>query len=202
MTAPLTPADLAALLAQAAGIDPARARAILAASPLASLVRESPESLSTLHNLTPKQARGLYAGLTLGRMTCGGIEERSRYNTPRGLAEYLIPLYGHVPVEQFGVVALTTKHTTIGIRLIGQGSLDTCVVHPREVFRAALELRAASLIAFHNHPSGDPTPSPDDLTLTQRLIGAGEIMGIPVLDHLILTEGRYYSFMEAGRVQR
>jgi DNA repair protein RadC len=74
-------------------------------------------------------------------------------------------------------------------------------VHPREVFREAASAAAAAIVLFHNHPSGDPTPSPDDLELTTRMIRAGDIMGIDVVDHLILAEQKYFSLSEAGRMQ-
>jgi DNA repair protein RadC len=80
------------------------------------------------------------------------------------------------------------------------GSLDASVVHPREVFRAAALGGAAAIVLFHNHPSGDPTPSSEDVELTWRLAAAGDIMGIDVLDHIILGEARYYSLREAGRL--
>ncbi len=104
------------------------------------------------------------------------------------------------PVEQFGIVMLDTKHRVIRIKIVSIGSLDTTVVHPREVFREAAAASAAAIVLFHNHPSGDPTPSPDDLVLTTRMVNAGDIMGIDVIDHLILADQRYFSLVEAGRL--
>jgi DNA repair protein RadC len=199
---PLAQLDPAALLAQLAGLPYARAAALLAAAPLATLVRETPEALETLHKLTPTQAGAIHAGLTLGRLTCTSTGEEPKYSSPRGIAEYLIPRYGHLPTEHFGIFCLDTKHHRRGESIISTGSLDSTVVHPREVFRAATIRRAASIVLFHNHPSGDPTPSPDDLALTTRLVQAGAIMGIDVLDHLILTTGKYFSMMDAGRMQK
>jgi DNA repair protein RadC len=86
----------------------------------------------------------------------------------------------------------------IRVKLVSIGGLDSTVVHPREVFREATAASAAAIVLFHNHPSGDPTPSSDDLLLTSRMIRAGDIMGIDVIDHLILSEQRYYSLVEAG----
>ena len=105
-------------------------------------------------------------------------------------------------VEQFGIVMLDTKHRVIRIKIVSVGSLDSTVVHPREVFREAAAASAAAIVLFHNHPSGDPTPSPDDLVLTTRMVSAGDIMGIDVLDHLILADQRYYSLVESGRLPR
>ena len=116
------------------------------------------------------------------------------------MASYLLPQYGSRPVEQFGIVLLDTKHRLLQIKLVSTGSLDSTVAHPREVFREAIAGRAAAIVLFHNHPSGDPRPSADDIELTARLSDAGEVVGIEVLDHLILADQRYYSFMEAGQL--
>jgi len=123
-------------------------------------------------------------------------------NSPRQLAAHLLPLYGAHAVEQFGIVMLDTKHRVIRTKVLSIGSLDTTVVHPREVFREAASAAAASIVLFHNHPSGDPTPSADDLVLTTRMVNAGDIMGIEVLDHLILADQRYFSLIESGKMQR
>lgn len=103
------------------------------------------------------------------------------------------------PVEVCVVLLLNTKQRVIGLHEVGRGTLDSCLVHPREVFKSAILGNAAGLILCHNHPSGDPTPSPDDLALCTRLRHAGEIVGIDLLDFLIIGDGRYYSFKEAGR---
>lgn len=104
------------------------------------------------------------------------------------------------PVEVCIVLLLNTKHRVIGLHEVGRGTLDTCLVHPREVFKSAIVGNAAGLIFAHNHPSGDPTPSPDDLALCTRLRRSAEILGIDLLGFVIVGDGgRYYSFMETGR---
>jgi DNA repair protein RadC len=120
---------------------------------------------------------------------------------PRQMAAYLLPLYGAAAVEQFGIAMLDTKYRLIRIKIVSTGSLDTTVVHPREVFREAAAASAAAIVLFHNHPSGDPSPSHEDLVLTTRMVNAGDIMGIAVVDHVILADQRYYSLVEAGRLQ-
>ena len=147
------------------------------------------------------RAAQILAAVELGRRTLvrGGVE-RPRLNTPRQLASYLLPQYGAGPVEQFGIVMLDTKHRVIRIKIVSSGSLDATVVHPREVFREAASAAAAAIVLFHNHPSGDPTPSTDDLVLTTRMVNAGDIMGIDVVDHLILADQKYFSLVESGRL--
>ena len=147
------------------------------------------------------RAAQIVAAVELGRRTLvRSALERPRYQTPRELACYLLPQYGAAPVEQFGIVMLDTKKRVIRVKLVSMGGLDQTVVEPREVFREAAIASASAIVLFHNHPSGDPTPSDEDLKLTERMIRAGDIMGIDVVDHLILSEQRYYSLVEAGSV--
>lgn len=100
--------------------------------------------------------------------------------------------------EKFGILTLNTKNAVAGVHVLSIGSLNAAIVHPREVFKAAILNNAASLLCFHNHPSGDPTPSQEDITLTRRLIEAGEIIGIELLDHIIIGDSRYISMKEQG----
>jgi DNA repair protein RadC len=104
------------------------------------------------------------------------------------------------PAEVFAILCVTTKHRVIAYHEVSRGTLDSTLVHPREIFKAVLLANAAAIVAAHNHPSGDPTPSPDDLELTHRLAAAGDVLGIPMLDHIIIGDGCYYSFKEAGRL--
>ncbi len=102
--------------------------------------------------------------------------------------------------ERFWVVALDARNRPLSRHLVAQGSLTSCMVHPREVFAPLVRRRAAAAILVHNHPSGDPTPSPEDERLTERLAEAGRLLGIPVLDHLVIGRRGYYSFRDEGRV--
>jgi DNA repair protein RadC len=167
---------------------------------LHGLARTMPDQLC-VSGIGPARAAQVVAAVELGRRTLvRSALERPQYQTPQQLACYLLPQYGAAPVEQFGIVMLDTKHRVIRIKLVSIGSLDTTVVHPREVFKEAAVASAAAIVLFHNHPSGDPTPSSDDLVLTRRMIRAGDIMGIDVIDHLILSDQRYYSLVEAGKL--
>ncbi|MGH3644977.1 MAG: JAB domain-containing protein [Mycobacterium sp.] len=100
--------------------------------------------------------------------------------------------------EYFWTVLLDNKHAIIGIEQVSQGSLTASIVHPREVFKAVVLANAAAIILVHNHPSGDPTPSAEDLEITRRLREVGELFGIRVLDHLVIGRGRYVSFVDDG----
>ena len=102
------------------------------------------------------------------------------------------------PGEVFAILCLSTKHRVIAYHEVSRGSLDSTLVHPREVFKAALLANAAAIVLAHNHPSGDPTPSPDDMTLTRRLVDAGRLLGVDVLDHIVIGDGRHVSFRERG----
>ena len=168
---------------------------------LHGLTRVAVGELDLVPGVGDARAAQILAAVELGRRTLvRGAADRPRLNTPRQLASYLLPQYGAAAVEQFGIVMLDTKHRVIRIKIVSIGSLDTTVVHPREVFREATSASAAGIVLFHNHPSGDPTPSTDDLVLTTRMVNAGDIMGIEVVDHLILADQRYFSLVEAGRL--
>ena len=119
---------------------------------------------------------------------------------PSEAAAAFVAVLAEEPVEVFAMLCLTTTHRVIAIHEVSRGTLDSVLVHPREVFKAALLANAAAIIVGHNHPSGDPTPSPEDLALTRRLVQVGDILGIPVLDHVVVGDGCSISFKETGRL--
>jgi DNA repair protein RadC len=121
-------------------------------------------------------------------------------SSPREAAAVFMATLQDEPGEVFAILCLSTKNRVIAYHEVSRGTLDATLVHPREVFKAALLANAASIIAGHNHPSGDPAPSPDDMTLTARLTAAGELIGIPLTDHIIVGDKRYCSLREAGRL--
>ena len=169
---------------------------------LHGLTRIGASELRHVAGIGRARAAQVMAAVELGRRSLvRGVAERPRLNTPRQLAGYLLPQYGARAVEQFGIVMLDTKHRVIRVKIVSVGSLDSTVVHPREVFREAALASAAAIVLFHNHPSGDPTPSHDDFLLTTRMVNAGDVMGIDVIDHLILADQRYISLAESGRLQ-
>lgn len=121
---------------------------------------------------------------------------------PDDVAYYAMPYSLRENREHFWVLLLNTKSHIISMQEISVGSLSASVVHPREVFEMAVKHHAASMILIHNHPSGDPTPSREDIAVTERLVKAGKIMDIPVLDHVILGDNRYSSLKEKGLMGR
>jgi len=100
--------------------------------------------------------------------------------------------------EVFGILLLNTKNKIVAAHEVSRGALNSSLVHPREVFKPAVLHNAAAIICFHNHPSGDPEPSRDDIEITKRLVEAGKIMGIEILDHIIVGEDSYVSLKERG----
>lgn len=125
----------------------------------------------------------------------------SRLTTPQETASLFASILGNEAVEVFGAVYVTTKQDVICYHEISRGTLNSTMVHPREVFKPAVLSNAAAVIVGHNHPSGEPEPSVDDEQLTARLVAAGALLGIDVLDHVIVgSENRYYSFRESGRM--
>jgi DNA repair protein RadC len=165
------------------------------------LTRSTVLELQQVDGIGRARAAQVLAAVELGRRTLlRETAERPRMRDAQQIARYLLPQFGASPVEQFGIVMLDTRQHVLRVKIVSIGSLDSTIVHPREVFREAAGASAAAIVLFHNHPSGDPTPSPDDLALTRRLADAGEIMGIEVLDHVILGDGRYFSMREAGGV--
>ena len=106
--------------------------------------------------------------------------------------------FAEAAVEMAMMLALDTKNKVIGVFTISTGSLNASIIHPRDVFQRAILSNAASVILVHNHPSGDPTPSPEDVELTSKLVEAGKMLDIAVLDHVIIGDGKYASLKEKG----
>lgn len=121
--------------------------------------------------------------------------------SPRDVADTLRAHGTHLEEQEvFYVILLDAKNQIRGLQEVSRGILNSSLVHPREVFRLAVVHGAASIIVAHNHPTGDPRPSADDKAITKQLVEAGEVLGIPVYDHVIVAAERYFSFQEAGLV--
>ena len=132
-----------------------------------------------------------------GRLT---LEDTPIIRRPEDTLPILAAELSELAYERFIALALSTKNHVIAVLPVSSGSLNASIVHPRELFQRAILSNAASIIICHNHPSGDPAPSPEDIGLTRKLIDAGQLLDIPVIDHIILGYGKYVSFKERGLI--
>jgi DNA repair protein RadC len=126
--------------------------------------------------------------------------DRPAVTTPADAARILIPMLDPEPVEVCGVLLLNTRRKVLAWHPLSRGTVDSTIIHPRDVIRAALLAHATAIIVAHNHPSGDPTPSADDRAVTERIKTAGDIFGITLIDHVIVAGGtnQYFSFKESA----
>ena len=163
------------------------------------LTRVSPERLTLVAGVGPAQAARVLAAVELGRRTLLiSPQAKLPLRSPEEIATFLLPRFGAHPMERFGAVLLDSRHRFLRVHVVSDGGLDAAMAVPRDVFREATISRASAIVVFHNHPSGDPTPTRSDLELTRRLIDAGRIVGIDVLDHLILADTVYCSLRRAA----
>lgn len=166
---------------------------------LRCLAALSPGELVRLPGLGQAQAARVVACLELGRRALvEPLHRGAGFRSSLDIFRHFHPRLRDLSVEQFRVVLLDGKHRVVGERLISQGTLTSSPVHPREVFAAAIAARAAAVVLVHNHPSGDPSPSADDLDITRRLCEVGDLVGIRVLDHVIVGDGAYTSLADRG----
>jgi DNA repair protein RadC len=187
-------------LANASALDLANAM-LSGVGGIEGLARAHHDALTQVTGIGAARAAQVLAAVELGRRTLTRAgRHRVQVTSPRAVAELLLPIYGNRPVEQFGVVLLDTKHRVTRTTIVTVGTLDASIVHPREIFREATAGGAAAIVVFHNHPSGDPEPSKEDIELTHRLVAAGVLMGIDVIDHVILANVRYCSMKEEGLI--
>jgi DNA repair protein RadC len=155
--------------------------------------------MTSLPGMGVARASALIAALELGRRLAGErLTDGLPMHSPAEVAACFAPRLIGLPVEEFHVGLLDAKHRLERDVLVSTGLLNVSLAHPREVFREAIADRAAAIVLVHNHPSGDPTPSPADRAVTAQLVEAGRILDIPVLDHVIIGRGRFLSFAEAG----
>ena len=155
-------------------------------------------TLTSVRGVGTARAVCIHAALELGRrMAAEERQEGAPVRWPRDVFEIFAQRLEDLPVEEFHVAVLDSQHRLERDITVTRGLLNSSLVHPREVFREAIAERAA-VILVHNHPSGDPTPWPDDRVVTEQLVQAGKVLDIPVQDHVIIGRGRYISFAEAG----
>jgi DNA repair protein RadC len=166
---------------------------------LKQLLDVSVEELGAFKGIGPAKTAQVLAALELGRRVAMATAwDRPSIRSPESVAALVMEEMRHLDREHFGVLLLNTKNQVLGREVISIGTLNSSAVHPREVFKVAIRRSAAGVILFHNHPSGDPTPSEQDIAVTKRLVEAGDIIGISVLDHLIIGDNRFTSFKAKG----
>lgn len=166
---------------------------------LAVLSRMGSATLVGECGLTPRQAAQLDAAFALGRHAeRARIEDRPALVRPVDVARYLAPRLRGLEVETFHALVLDTRRRLIESFEVGRGTIDAAPVHPREVFAPVLRLRGSALVVAHNHPSGDPTPSSADRAVTERLVDAGALLGVPLLDHVVIAADRWVSLRDRG----
>ena len=160
----------------------------------------SAEDIVSLPGVGPAAAARLLAGIEIGRRISVRTAVRSStVHTPEDVVSLCWPQMRGADRELFWALALNTKNRLLRIIQVSVGSLNASIVHPRELFKGAIKLSAASVIVVHNHPSGDPTPSGADIQLTRRLMKAGDVLGIDVLDHVVIGNGgEHTSLRESG----
>ncbi len=166
---------------------------------LARLSTLSPQELSKVRGIGLTKAVTIVAAFELSRRLSalqGG--ERVVIHGPRDAASLVMARLRYLQKEHFIVLLLSTKNHVLAQSTISIGSLNASIVHPREVFREAINYSAAGVILIHNHPSGDPSPSQEDVSLTKKLVEAGKMLDIAVLDHVVIGDGKYVSFKEKG----
>jgi DNA repair protein RadC len=168
----------------------------------AAMTLASVEEIRSTGKVTGRQAVTLSAALELGRELCSTpLKAGQKFGNSRDLFQRYRAQFFAANREYFISLHLNSKNQLIREVVVSVGSLSSSVVHPREVFSAAVRDSSAALVFLHNHPSGDPTPSREDRECTQRLAQAGKILGIRVLDHIILGHDDYFSFADAGQIQ-
>ncbi|MNN28022.1 hypothetical protein D3C81_1415790 [compost metagenome] len=157
------------------------------------------DELTKMRGIGPAKAVQIKAGIELGqRLTVLRQPEAQIIRSPRDAADIVMEQLRYLQKEHFVCLFLNTKNHIIAQETLSIGSLNASIVHPREVFRAAIKCCSASIVCAHNHPSGDPTPSSEDILITNRLCKAGEIVGIDVLDHIVIGDGEFVSLKEQG----
>ena len=153
--------------------------------------------LTNIKGLGQAKAATVLAALEIGRRIASAKPlEKIHLSCPQDVADFLMPRLRYAAKEQFVVILLNSKNKVIGTEVVSEGSLSSSIVHPREVYAPAMLHHAAAIMVAHNHPSGDPKPSFEDEEVTRMLSCSGKVLGIPMIDHVIIGDGNYYSFLE------
>lgn len=167
-----------------------------------NLLYTTVEQLMQVNGLGLSKSCRILAGLELGKRL-SKIEKQNNItvSSPLSIANFLYEYFRDSYKEEFCVILLNTKNNIISVKTVSIGTINQSLVHPREVFRHAIMQNANSIILTHNHPSGDPTPSKEDILVTERLVKVGNYIGINVLDHIIIGNMKYISLREKELVR-
>jgi DNA repair protein RadC len=165
---------------------------------LGFLLNWSPDELKGIAGIGPAKAARLAAAVEIGRrLNQQSVERRFPVTRGKEVFEYIRLEAETLDKEHFWILTLNSRNQITGKDLVSVGSLDAAIVHPREIFKCCIKKSAAAIILVHNHPSGDPDPSDEDMDITRRLVEAGKLLGIHVLDHVVVARGKYYSMRES-----
>lgn len=168
---------------------------------IAYLADVSLEELMEVKGIGESKASQILAAIEIGkRLNRIGPQDKIKISSPMVLVNLLMDEMRYLCKEHFKIAILDTKNQILAIENISIGTLNASIVHPRDVFKIAIKRNANSLILIHNHPSGDPNPSNEDISITNRLVDAGNLIGIKVLDHIIIGDNKYISFKEKNLV--
>jgi len=174
-------------------------RILTETSGLRGLARLSLHELQQISGIGQAKAAQVKAALELGRrVICADPSSRPVINSPSDVAELVMEEMRVLDREHFRIIHLSTRNNVLGISSVSVGSLNSSIVHPRECFKEAIRRNANTVILLHNHPSGDPAPSREDIDITKRLAEGGRILGIEVLDHVIIGDKNFVSLKEQG----
>ncbi|MEP7219190.1 MAG: DNA repair protein RadC, partial [Bacteroidota bacterium] len=168
---------------------------------IAGLSERDFRELEQVPGIGPAKAVTLAAAFEIGkRIKADPFATRTVISSPEDVARIYIPMLRGIQKEQFHVIILNSANQVLRMSLVSEGNLNSSIVHPREVYRTAIVENAASIIGLHNHPSGNPTPSKEDISITRQLVEAGRIIGIPFHDHIIIAGDEHVSLAERGYV--
>lgn len=168
---------------------------------MSGVVNASLEQLSGVHGVGRVKAIEVKAALELGKRLAATSEEaKPVIRSPADVAQLMMAELRYAQVEHLYALVLDTRNQVRHTRKISTGTLTESLVHPREVFKEAIRFSAAAIVLVHNHPSGDPTPSPDDISTTKRLREGGKLLGIDLLDHIIIGDGRWTSLKQSSLI--
>lgn len=203
----LSDAELLALLIESGtggitAVDLAK-RLLIEHQNLTELASKGVAELTRMKGIGPARGARILASFEIGRRIEGGKAKKTiPANTPDDIVKCFSPEFRGLKKEVFKTILIDSGNKVIRSVTISEGTLNASIVHPREIFKAAVDYLAAGIVLIHNHPSGECSPSKEDRDITSQLLQASEIMGIPVLDHIILADHEYFSFAKAGLIKQ